>query len=184
MRIVTKTRLIYLTQQEILQFHFHFHYLSHQYGESLDNIWKSLTKLADKYTSFRENVQKSTERVVATVTMTVADEIIKRVLPKKEAVRDRAVDLSKIKPFPKTKPSPVVFPANPVNFNPRGLTLNRELGTKNGAVIHWDTAKGKTIFRWDEDLKHGSHYHVIPISGIHFFPGMEVPEPFARIYFR
>ena len=45
------------------------------------------------------------------------------------------------------------------------------------------------IFEWDEDIKYGSHYHVmLPGSkgkhdGKHYWPGEVVPEPWNSTYF-
>ena len=69
---------------------------------------------------------------------------------------------------------PVVFPANPNNFNPRGLTRTVLPGTKNGKIIQWKAGK-EWVFRWDENTTkvNGSHYHVNTdyFKNFHFYPG-------------
>ena len=82
------------------------------------------------------------------------------------------------------------FTLNPYDFNPNLLIRIEYFGTKNGMVIKWfDPSTGSLIFEWNEDLKNGSHYHaMLPIdhgkhNGIHYLPGMEVPEPWNTIYF-
>lgn len=45
------------------------------------------------------------------------------------------------------------------------------------------------MFEWNEDLKHGSHYHVFMPNlnglhdGTHYYPGQRVPEPWNSLYF-
>ena len=82
---------------------------------------------------------------------------------------------------------PVIFPANPNDFKPLGLTINYNIPTPNGTILKWGVLGTKAaIFEWDEDYKIGSHYH-IPINnqhiGDHWWPGTLVPEPYASIYF-
>ena len=90
--------------------------------------------------------------------------------------------------FATTKPRrPVLFPANPYDFKPLGLVINNTVSTPNGTILKWGAPGAKTaVFEWDEDFKHGSHYH-IPINnqhtGDHLLPGTPVPEPYATIYF-
>lgn len=61
-------------------------------------------------------------------------------------------------------------------------------GSKNGKVITWAAPNSKiAIFRWDENLNYpnGPHYHIETpeYSGVHFYPGDEIPEPYASLYF-
>ena len=96
--------------------------------------------------------------------------------------------------IPKDKPKEdeddkVYFPLDPSEFNPNGLAKNVEAGTFNGSFIFWKSG-GKTVFRWDENSNRpdGPHYHIPDLVGpngehIHFYPGAEVPEPYATIYF-
>ena len=82
-------------------------------------------------------------------------------------------------------PKTVIFPVNPAEFTPRGCIPTTYPGTSNGRVIDW-TSGGTVVFRWDEDLKNGSHYHVMPIKGgdnFHYWPLMPVPYPFNKIFF-
>ena len=88
------------------------------------------------------------------------------------------------------RPNPIVFPANPYDFNPMGLTTIPRSGTKNGAMLQWVMwgRPNKKVFVWDEDLQKGSHYHIYePISQtklpMHYYPGDPVPEPWATIFF-
>ncbi len=84
-----------------------------------------------------------------------------------------------------------IFPKNPHQFRPLGL-IKRELkGTYNGQIIMWcNPITNAPIFEWDEDLKNGSHYHImLPVwegkhcDGIHYKAGDVVPEPWNTIYF-
>lgn len=75
----------------------------------------------------------------------------------------------------------IEFPSNPEDFNPEGLTKIGPFETKNGKIIKWIDENKKAVFEWDEDLKYGSHYHVIGDDGntrlpnssgeTHFLPG-------------
>lgn len=82
------------------------------------------------------------------------------------------------------------FPANPYSFNPKGLVMSEYPGTKNGKIIEWrDPISNSRIFEWDEDLRHGAHYHAMLIEWdgnhmkTHYLPGSPVPEPWNTIYF-
>ena len=87
------------------------------------------------------------------------------------------------KPGIKLKP---VFPLNPNFFNPRGCTEVIYKGTGNGKIIKW-LNNGKMVFEWNEDFRHGQYYHVAFGEryrvNTHYWPGMEIPEPFASIFF-
>ena len=94
------------------------------------------------------------------------------------------------KPKVKTEKEQAYFTTNPMDFNPVGLTMTTYPGTKKGAIIKWcDPTKGATVFEWNEDLKHGSHYHVFMPNlnglhdGTHYYPGQRVPEPWNSLYF-
>ena len=94
------------------------------------------------------------------------------------------------KPKVKTEKEQAYFTTNPMDFNPVGLTRTMYPGTKNGAIIKWcDPTNGATVFEWNEDLKHGSHYHVFMPNlnglhdGTHYYPGQRVPEPWNSLYF-
>lgn len=77
----------------------------------------------------------------------------------------------------------VIFPLIPETFAPRGLIMKIYSGTSNGRFIKWFDASGIMIFEWDEDLTHGSHYHIMAHDGLHYLPGTIVPEPYASMYF-
>lgn len=83
------------------------------------------------------------------------------------------------------KKDPIVFPVNPYDFNPIGLTRIYYEGTKNGPLISWiDPITNQEVFRWDANINrpNGPHYHIYG-SG-HYIPGISfVPEPYASIYF-
>ena len=83
------------------------------------------------------------------------------------------------------KKAPIVFPVNPNDFNPLGLTRIYYNGTKNGPLIRWtDPITGQEVFRWDANISrpNGPHYHIYG-SG-HYIPGISyIPEPYASIYF-
>ena len=75
-----------------------------------------------------------------------------------------------------------IFPADPADFNPTGLQKIGPFNTKNGRIIKWiDPKTKKAKYEWDEDLKHGAHYHKIAEDGntripdetgnTHFAPG-------------
>lgn len=82
----------------------------------------------------------------------------------------------------------IVFPVNPDEFNPKGLKKVEYTGTKNGRIIKWQIG-GVAKFEWNEDLQHGSHYHITPfgkhigIGNIHFKALQKIPEPYKSIYF-
>lgn len=57
-----------------------------------------------------------------------------------------------------------LFPADPKDFNPKGLT-RKDYNTKNGQIYKWFNDKGKAVYEWDEDLANGSHYHKIGSDG-------------------
>ena len=75
----------------------------------------------------------------------------------------------------------IKFPSNPEKFSPKGLTKIGPFETKNGKIIKWIDENKKAVFEWDEDLKYGSHYHIIGDDGntrianssgeTHFLPG-------------
>lgn len=83
--------------------------------------------------------------------------------------------------FQKTKERYNVFPANPHNFNPVGFRKEVYQGTKNGGFIRWiSTYDNGIVYHWDEDLKNGSHYHLVlwglkiphPVTfNTHYYPG-------------
>ncbi len=82
----------------------------------------------------------------------------------------------------------VIFPENPNKFCPRGLEL-RTFDTPNGPIYKWMSGK-KAIFEWDFDFIYGPHYHVMQaewnsqhLLKDHWKAGMEVPEPWASLYF-
>ena len=86
----------------------------------------------------------------------------------------------------------VYFPEDPNLFVPFGLVRNDYPGGRNGAIIKWSVPGFKkfVIFEWDEDLAHGSHYHVMTpfdlgkhIELIHWEPGDPIPEPWNSKYF-
>ena len=83
------------------------------------------------------------------------------------------------------RPTPVIFPLNPNDFNPAGLIKVPRQGTKNGMLISWmDPLTNKEVFRWDENpnYSNGPHYHIYGTG--HFIPGVDlVPEPYATLYF-
>ena len=66
-----------------------------------------------------------------------------------------------VKAIAPQRPNSIVFPANPYDFNPMGLTTIPRSGTKNGAMLQWVMwgRPNKKVFVWDEDLQKGSHYH-------------------------
>ena len=83
------------------------------------------------------------------------------------------------------RPTPVIFPLDPNDFNPAGLIKVPRQGTKNGMLISWmDPLTNKEVFRWDENpnYSNGPHYHIYGTG--HFIPGVDlVPEPYATLYF-
>ncbi|MBQ4284169.1 MAG: RHS repeat-associated core domain-containing protein [Lachnospira sp.] len=91
------------------------------------------------------------------------------------------------------KKEPVIFPLNPYEFNPIGLTRTEYVPIgqgKNGGIIKWEIPGTKVgIFEWNEDYKYGAHYHaMLPSWGnrhglMHYAPGMFVPEPWRSLYF-
>ena len=87
----------------------------------------------------------------------------------------------------------VRFPENPMDFQPMGLLRS---SYNNGETIKWEVPGTKyAIFEWNmRENKNATepnpHYHVMTkdmknqhLDGRHFFPGEEVPEPWATIYF-
>ena len=82
------------------------------------------------------------------------------------------------------------FTIDPYKFKPRGLVMTEYPGTRNGRIIEWrDPISHAKIFEWNEDFRHGSHYHAMMIQwdghhrGTHYQPGTPVPEPWNSIYF-
>ena len=82
------------------------------------------------------------------------------------------------------------FTASPYNFNPMGLIMKEYAGSYNGRIIEWrDPVTQVKVFEWNEDLRHGSHYHAMLVEwdgvhdGIHYYPGTPVPEPWNSMYF-
>ncbi len=96
-------------------------------------------------------------------------------------------------PIPKSNNSIHIFPYSPFEFWPTGLVfkIHVPIGCgRNGGVIKWEQPGTKiAIFEWNEDYKTGSHYHVLKPEdnnqhdGIHYYPGMLIPEPWNTIYF-
>ena len=66
---------------------------------------------------------------------------------------------------------------------PKGLTMKEYPGSNNGRIIKWTNTYDIMIFEWNEDLKYGSHYHILTHAGNHILPGTPVPEPFNTLYF-
>ncbi|MFR4007796.1 MAG: RHS repeat-associated core domain-containing protein, partial [Christensenellales bacterium] len=106
------------------------------------------------------------------------------------AIISAITNITTSKPKVKTEKEQAYFTTNPMDFNPVGLTRTMYPGTKNGAIIKWcDPTNGATVFEWNEDLKHGSHYHVFMPNlnglhdGTHYYPGQRVPEPWNSLYF-
>ena len=94
----------------------------------------------------------------------------------------------------------VVFPQNPEEFRPLGLTRRDYPGTSNGRIYKWGytDVKGKRveIFEWDEGTNEplGQHYHIMTPEMKnkhvnedgeveHYFPGDPILEPWRSIYF-
>ena len=79
------------------------------------------------------------------------------------------------------------FTVDPYKFNPNGLVRMEYYGSNNGKIIKWkDPITNMDIFEWDEDLKFGSHYHILSNgkhTGDHISPGTPVPEPWNSRYF-
>ena len=73
------------------------------------------------------------------------------------------------KSFP-TQSEEKMFPEDPDDFNPDGLT-RKEFQTPNGKVIKWFNEDGQAVYEWDEDLSHGSHYHILDENGRTRIPG-------------
>ena len=96
---------------------------------------------------------------------------------------DKAESKSKAEPVIKN-PSrrQAIFPVNPFSFAPKGLKMVVRSGSYNGRFISWMAGRVE-IFRWDEDNRWGSHYHIINQKGMHYWPGTPVPEPYNSIYF-
>ena len=79
----------------------------------------------------------------------------------------------------------ITFPENPDDFNPEGL-IRDDYNTKNGLIVKWkDPETGEAKYEWDEDKKHGSHYHKLKNGNTriadengetHIQPGTEVEE--------
>ena len=105
--------------------------------------------------------------------------------PKVKA-KEKATDIP-LTPDPKKQ---AFFTLDPYEFKPNGLIMKEISGSYNGKIIQWfDPMSKAVIFEWDEDLKHGSHYHTLlpkwknKHDGVHYAPGTPVPEPFNSIYF-
>ena len=93
-----------------------------------------------------------------------------------------ATSAKEVAPASNTTKSNNVFPENPDNFNPNGLT-KRDF--KNGEIKKWINKDNKAIYEWNKDPKYGDHYHFTPdgknrVPGVtgdtHLKPGEIVPE--------
>lgn len=93
-----------------------------------------------------------------------------------------ATSAKEVVPASNTTKSNNVFPENPDNFNPNGLT-RRDF--KNGEIKKWMDKDGKSIYEWNKDSKYGDHYHFTPdgknrvpcvTEDTHLKPGELVPE--------
>ncbi len=137
-----------------------------------------------------ETIEAATQgiaSIVTTVTDAVSNITKKTTSVTKTAVATGATTITKT--LTKIKKAPIVFPVDPYEFNPKGLTRVELAGTSNGRIIQWRGINNKVRFEWDEDLKQGSHYHITPngnhtgIGSIHYKPLMIIPEPYRSIYF-
>lgn len=141
------------------------------------------------YTMIVTIPQETYQQMAETITTIVTDitegipSAVSKVTTNNKIVKKAETNVS-TKNNTKTEKEKVLFPENPLDFKPKGLTLIEKEGTFNGKVKIWLDANKQEVFSWDEDLTYGQHYHIKGCEGIHFWPLMEVPEPYAAIYFR
>ena len=106
----------------------------------------------------------------------------------KEKVKEKDIATT----LEKKKYDPVIFPENPNDFNPVGMTKH---SYNQGRIIKWGYTDKIAIFEWNEDEKYGNHYHcMLPEwnskhseSGkakevVHYYAGQIMPEPWASWY--
>ena len=110
--------------------------------------------------------------------------------PFKQAAKEEEAEKEKDITVPVQPKKQAYFTVNPYAFKPNGLIMKEYPGSVNGRIIEWrDPVSKAKIFEWNEDLKYGSHYHVMMIEwngkhhGMHYFPGAAVPEPWNSMYF-
>ena len=109
-----------------------------------------------------------------------------KAIPKEEVAEK---DLTIPKAFPK---KPVIFPVDPNDFNPFGMTTHQY---NKGKIIKWGYTEKTAIFEWDQDDNYGDHYHcMLPEWNnqhsengkdkdvIHYYPGELMPEPWSSLY--
>ena len=96
--------------------------------------------------------------------------------------------------LPKPPKPPAVFTVDPYDFNPNGLVRHVIIPIgegDNGGIIKWEIPGTKiAVFEWDEDYRHGAHYHAMMpdwnnkhVDNMHYSPGTPVPEPWNSTYF-
>ena len=106
----------------------------------------------------------------------------------KEKVKEKDIATT----LEKKKYDPVIFPENPNDFNPVGMTKH---SYNQGRIIKWGYTDKIAIFEWNEDEKYGNHYRcMLPEwnskhseSGkakevVHYYAGQIMPEPWASWY--
>ena len=77
----------------------------------------------------------------------------------------------------------VYFPYNTYDFDPKYLIRGESSGTGNGREMWWNEDR-ITIFRCDEDLRWGRHYHARNDNfSYHFHAGDQVPGNLVNLYF-
>lgn len=103
------------------------------------------------------------------------------------ASKEIIAELEEPKHKPDDQVKQAIFPENPYDFNPKWLYREEYAGSYNGKTIKWkDPTTQIPIFEWNEDLRHGSHYHILnngQHTGDHCKPNTPVPEPWNSKYF-
>ena len=102
----------------------------------------------------------------------------------KRSERSQVVVTTELAKITRDDKKPVIFPENPLLFQPSFLLPIPYAGSYNGPSIKWFLPGTKVeVFRWDANCNHanGPHYHIHGAG--HFYPGSVVPEPWASFFF-
>nr|WP_306286977.1 RHS repeat-associated core domain-containing protein [Neglectibacter timonensis] len=147
-----------------------------------------LAAIASSVVQFVQNITGSATSGSIAGSWNSASDIPKRDYAKEFEEQEKKIIASR------EKKSPILFPVNPMDFNPIGLEriprVEMNQG-KNGGIIHWVyPGTSVVIFEWNQDLNNTSHYHTMRPrdanhhnEGIHYLPGTPIPEPWRSMFF-
>ena len=144
-------------------------------------------QLGQYFPSIRnEPTTSATDVVVALVITTTyaINELKAEKIALKRSERSQVVATTELAKITRDDKKPVIFPENPLLFQPSFLLPIPYAGSYNGPSIKWFLPGTKVeVFRWDANCNHanGPHYHIYGAG--HFYPGSVVPEPWASFFF-